>query len=141
YRLPSEAEWEYACRARALTPWACGQSEELLGKYAWHFGNSPSRSRPVGLLKPNDLGLFDMHGNAWEWCQDRYRGYEQASAGKPVEDKEDINDVNNKEIRLLRGGSFDFRPVSVRSAYRFGSAPAHRYVNVGFRPARTFATE
>src|SRR5262249_2345702 len=71
YRLPREAEWEYACRAGSTTGWSLGEAEDLLGRYAWYVLNSPSRSQPVGLLRPNDLGLFDLHGNAWEWCQDR----------------------------------------------------------------------
>ena len=63
-------EWEYACRAGTDTRFGFGEGEELLGKYAWWFGNSLSRSHAVGLLKPNDLGVFDMHGNAWEWVSD-----------------------------------------------------------------------
>src|SRR5262249_45816429 len=73
YRLPTEAEWEYACRAGANTGFAFGESDELLGKYAWFVGNSNGDSHPSGALRPNDLGLFDMHGNAWEWCQEKYQ--------------------------------------------------------------------
>src|SRR5207245_1595842 len=73
YRLPTEAEWEYACRAGAVTSRYYGQTEELLGKYAWFFGNSQELTWSVGSLKPNDLGLFDMHGNVYCWCQERYR--------------------------------------------------------------------
>ena len=70
YRLPTAAEWEYACRAGSVTRWSLGEAEDLLTKYAWCVSNSWSRLHPVGTLRPNDLGLFDMHGNAWEWCSD-----------------------------------------------------------------------
>ena len=74
YRLPTEAEWEYACRAGAVTSRYYGLSIELLGKYAWSMSNSNDRARPCGLAMPNDLGMFDMMGNVWEWCQERYLG-------------------------------------------------------------------
>jgi eukaryotic-like serine/threonine-protein kinase len=76
YRLPTEAEWEYCCRAGAVTARHYGRSEELLPKYAWYLRNAKDRSWPVGSLKPNDLGLFDMHGSAWCWCSDGYLLYE-----------------------------------------------------------------
>src|SRR5262249_52900478 len=69
YRWPTEAEWEFACRAGAVTRFSFGESEELLPRYAW-YQNPQNRSGPVGSMKPNDLGLFDMHGNTWQWCQD-----------------------------------------------------------------------
>ena len=72
YRLPTEAEWEYACRAGAGTSRYYGGSEELLGRYAWYSQNSRNRIWPCGRLKPNDFGLFDMLGNVYEWCQDIY---------------------------------------------------------------------
>src|SRR5262249_35042771 len=75
YRLPTEAEWEYACRAGAETTFSFGESEDLLGKYAWYTASSLTRSHPVGLLKPNDVGLYDMHGNALEWMQDAEKTY------------------------------------------------------------------
>jgi formylglycine-generating enzyme required for sulfatase activity len=75
YRLPTEAEWEWACRVGARTRWSCGSAEDLVGEYAWHSGNSAQRSHPVGTRKPNDLGMFDMQGNAWEWCQDTHDRY------------------------------------------------------------------
>src|SRR5262249_6849731 len=70
YRLPTEAEWEYACRAGSVTLWSHGQADDLIGKYAWYRSNAQERSYPTGLLRPNALGLFDMHGNAWEWVHE-----------------------------------------------------------------------
>ena len=90
---------------------------------------------PVGSLKPNDLGLFDMQGNALQWCQEGGLVY---SAGEDKEDKEDIKDINKDDGRVLRGGSFVDQASIVRSAYRNGNVPANRNGNVGFRPARTF---
>src|SRR5262249_37344418 len=75
YRLPTEAEWEYACRVGAVTSRYYGESEELLEKYAWYVKNSAQRTWPVGILKPNDFGLFDMHGQVEVWCQDEAMDY------------------------------------------------------------------
>jgi formylglycine-generating enzyme required for sulfatase activity len=148
YRLPTEAEWEYACRAGAVTSRSYGETEELLGRYGWYNKNSGDRPRPVGRKKPNDLGLFDMHGNVFTWCQASYVNYWAGIFGEPIEDKEDfliINPSANRLIngdsfgvRVMRGGSFGVRAVNVRSARRNGSAPAIRDDNLGFRPARTF---
>jgi formylglycine-generating enzyme required for sulfatase activity len=136
YRLPTEAEWEYACRARAVTSRYYGESDELLGHYAWYVQNSRNRAWPCGSLKPNDLGLFDMLGNVYEWCQDESRKYPQE---KPL--SEDVNRssyVNENDPRLLRGGSFTNPPAIVRSAIRNWYAPSNRDTFVGFRPSRTY---
>jgi formylglycine-generating enzyme required for sulfatase activity len=150
YRLPSEAEWEYACRAGALTSRYYGESEELLVKYAWYSKNSMDRAMlpgapgqfkvPGGRLKPNDFGLFDMLGNAMEWCQESLAPYPMAAGGKAVEDVEDNKDIKDELLRVLRGGSLFIRlPFQVRSAGRFWLVPSYRLdVFVGFRPARTF---
>src|SRR5262249_1985181 len=82
YRLPTEAEWEDACRAGSKTSRYYGDSTPLLVKYGWYMANAEDHSWPVGMLKPNDWGLFDMHGNNWDWCLDRYRSYPVAPAGE-----------------------------------------------------------
>ncbi len=139
YRLPTEAEWEYACRAGAETGYSFGETEELLGKYAWYSLNSPSRSQPVGKLRPNDQGFFDLHGNDWEWCQDVAKAYGKGRDGKATDDVEDILDIDSGKHRVLRGGSFNYLPSLVRSAYRSRYLPANRLGYFGFRPARTVA--
>jgi formylglycine-generating enzyme required for sulfatase activity len=82
-----------------------------------------------------------MHGNVWTWCQERYKNYSQRQGEKALEDKEDSLSINSQEGRVLRGGSFDDRPVSVRSAHHFRSVPANRDAHVGLRPARTFTAD
>jgi serine/threonine protein kinase/formylglycine-generating enzyme required for sulfatase activity len=131
YRLPAEAEWDYACRAGSVTSWSMGEAEDLLGKYAWFSANSPSQSRPVGSLRPNDLGLFDLHGNAWEWCNNRPEQLTDMR-DRNIDDKVDINGS-----RSLRGGAFNYDPLYLRSAYRLRVSPANRVITFGFRPART----
>jgi formylglycine-generating enzyme required for sulfatase activity len=138
YRLPTEAEWECACRAGAVTSRYYGEAEELLRHYGWYQGgNAGQRTWPVGGKKPNDWGLYDMHGNVWCWCQDSYKGYDQARGGEALEDNEDIIYVDNQAGRVLRGGSFDRAPLMVRSASRMSRSPANRINDYGFRPART----
>ena len=133
YRLPSEAEWEYACRAGAVTRRFYGHSDELLPWYAWCIENAKSRTWPVGLLKPNDLGLFDMHGNVWTWCHDSYR-----SSWQEEVDTEDEKEVKSGEGRVLRGGSFLNNARNVRAACRYLNQPDYRSNYFGFRPARTY---
>ncbi len=139
YRLPTEAEWEYACRAGADTGYSCGEVEDLLDKYAWFDSKSLGKSHPVGWLKPNDLGVYDMHGNAWEWCQDAYKEYVKEGDGKAIADREDLLVVKSSDVRVLRGGSFGHPPSNVRSAIRNSLVPTNRVNYFGFRPARTFA--
>jgi formylglycine-generating enzyme required for sulfatase activity len=136
YRLPTEAEWEYACRAGADTGYSFGEAEDLLVKYAWYLANSPQLSQPVGTLRPSDQGLFDMHGNVWEWTQNKVDG--RAERGMMRNDKEDNTEVNNKDSRLLHGGSVGNPAPIVRSAYRARLVPTFRDGRVGFRPSRTF---
>src|SRR5262249_9117436 len=109
------------------------------GQYAWYVENSRNRAWPCGQVMPNDLGLFDMLGNVYEWCLDAYAPYPQG-------DNEHIDDniiicesIKDKIPRLLRGGSFQTRPAYVRSAYRYWRyAPALRITNIGLRPSRTW---
>jgi formylglycine-generating enzyme required for sulfatase activity len=138
YRLPSEAEWEYACRAGALTSRYYGETEELLPWYGWYLTNCGERTRPVGKKKPNDVGLFDMHGNVYAWCQESYKDYPLLKKGGVIADEEDMLQILSSDSRVLRGGSFIHHAVILRSACRFGSAPADRGRPAGFRPARTF---
>jgi formylglycine-generating enzyme required for sulfatase activity/tRNA A-37 threonylcarbamoyl transferase component Bud32 len=145
YRLPTEAEWELACRAGALTSRYYGETDELLGKYAWYTKYSQDKGMLVpGGLKPNDLGLFDMLGNAWQWCEDGIFDYPRGSGGGPAAGKEDTMDlddikgIQDRLNRVVRGGAFNYLPVHVRSAYRNGFAPAFRCLLVGVRPARTY---
>jgi formylglycine-generating enzyme required for sulfatase activity len=135
--LPTEAEIEYATRAGALTSRFYGETEELLHKYAWYTKNSQGKTWPVGGLKPNDLGLFDMQGNVYTWCQERYKDDPQGQDDEPKEDQEDSYSINNQESRVLRCGSFRYPTWLVRSAYRNRDVPTYRGNFVGFRPART----
>jgi serine/threonine protein kinase/formylglycine-generating enzyme required for sulfatase activity len=137
YRLPMEAEWEYACRAGAVTSRYYGRSQELLGRYSWSIKNSDERARPCGSLLPSDLGGFDMLGNACEWMQDLYKPYGKASPN-PQQDNTLANDNINDLPRILRGGGFSNRLPFVRSATRFRDSPSFRGTGNGFRPARTY---
>jgi formylglycine-generating enzyme required for sulfatase activity len=137
YRLPTEAEWEYACRAGSITSRYYGLTEPLLGQYAWYQANSQNRAWQVGGLKPNDLGLFDMLGNALEWCFDAYGPY-PTTGNNVVEDMPTTQAVQDSDRRVLRGGAFYNRLLDVRSAYRNVNAPALRSNGLGFRPARTY---
>src|SRR5262249_8841149 len=132
YRLPTGAEWEYACRAGAVTSRYYGRSEELLGKYAWTMGNAGNRAHPVGSLKPNDLGLFGMLGSAWEFTLSQ-----PGTDGKFFNDQQGFLDVHDKQIFTMCGGSFLDIPVDVRDTYGGGHLPLIRGNNVGFRVART----
>jgi formylglycine-generating enzyme required for sulfatase activity len=136
YRLPTEAEMEYATRAGSVTSRYYGETEELLPRYAWYQKNSRDRTWPVGSLKPNDLGFFDVHGNAYTWCQEKGTVYPKKGGGQ-IEDKEDVYSINIQNGRALRGGSFALRASNVRSALRYIVAPADRIINFGFRPAST----
>jgi formylglycine-generating enzyme required for sulfatase activity/tRNA A-37 threonylcarbamoyl transferase component Bud32 len=137
YRLPTEAEWEYSCRAGASTSRYYGASEHLLTKYGWYWQNSRFRSWPVGSLKPNDLGLFDMHGNVWCWCQDLFKEYPETKGQEAADVMEDTLMVTNDQERVLRGGSFDRPPPFVRCAWRDWNHPWNRFSRLGFRATRT----
>jgi formylglycine-generating enzyme required for sulfatase activity len=135
--LDTEAEMEYATRAGAQTARYYGETEELLEKYAWYAKNGQGRSWPVGSKKPNDLGMFDMQGNVYTWCQERYRSYAPLKSGEVSDDKEDVLVVRSTDVRVLRGGSFSSLASLVRSANRYNDVPTNRNSSSGFRPART----
>ncbi|MCX7046264.1 MAG: SUMF1/EgtB/PvdO family nonheme iron enzyme [Candidatus Sumerlaeota bacterium] len=130
YCLPTEAQWEYACRAGANGKYCFGDSESQLGEYAWFDGNSESQTHPVGQKKPNQWGLFDMHGNVLEWCADWYGAYTAEKQRNP-------SGPGSGEYRVLRGGSWFNTPVLCRSAYRSYNTPDYRLIFIGFRLART----
>jgi len=119
YRLPTEAEWEYACRAGTSTVFSFGNKVDKLDEYAWYRDNSESQTQPVGKKKPNAWGLYDMHGNVWEWCQDWYGGYPSNSVVDPK--RPDIGDKG--EDRVLRGGSWNGDARHLPSAVRGRNSP------------------
>jgi formylglycine-generating enzyme required for sulfatase activity len=137
YRVPTEAEMDYATRAGTATSRYFGQTEELLPKYAWYAQDSGDNTHPIGLLKPNDFGLFDAHGNAWTLCQERYQPY--FNGAEISDDREDDQlVVAGTEKRVMRGGAFNDAPSFVRSACRTFNVPADRSLTIGgFRAART----
>jgi len=130
YRLPTEAEWEYACRAGTTTKYSFGDSESQLGDYGWYDKNSRKTTHPVGGKKPNPWGLYDMHGNVYEWCQDRSGIYPSGSTTDPT-------GAASGSDRVIRGGSWNLNSVHCRSAYRFGLTPVHRHYYLGFRVLRS----
>ncbi len=136
YRLPTEAEWEYTCRAGAGTSRYYGSDVELLGRYAWYAATSSDRARPCGSLLPNDLGLFDILGNVREWCQDLTLDYRPDLAGVIVDDLNIQEGV--RADRAQRGAAFVDLPAPVRSASRTGDLPTDVFIIYGFRLARTY---
>jgi formylglycine-generating enzyme required for sulfatase activity len=127
YRLPTEAEWEYACRAGTTTRWYSGDSPEGLELYAWTPNSGPATTHRVGTKQPNAFGLYDMHGNVWEWCLDRFGRY-------PSDPETDPTGPLAGKTRVLRGGSWDrkkFRRTT--SAYRHDAKPTARSYTYGFR--------
>ena len=131
FQLPTEAQWEYACRAGSKTKYFFGDDETRLGEYAWYSNNSGSKTYPVGEKKPNAWGLCDMHGNVWEWCQDLYDGAYYANS--PTDDP---TGPATGPIRVFRGGSWNYGAGDCRSAHRGGGTPGSRDGDLGFRVAR-----
>ncbi|MFT5327265.1 MAG: serine/threonine protein kinase [Planctomycetaceae bacterium] len=130
YRLPTEAEWEYACRAGTTTMYSFGDNESELGQYAWYDENSGKTTHPVGVKKPNAWGLYDMHGNVWEWCQDRYGDYPRGSVTDPT-------GAASGSLWVYRGGSWYASSFYCRSAYRHRFTPGRRGGDLGFRVLRS----
>lgn len=132
YRLLTEAEWEYAARAGSKTRYFFGDDEAELGQYAWYEGNSREETRPVGKRKANGFGLYDMHGNVWQWVEDCYHGsYEGAPSDGSAWATGDCR------RRVLRGGAWVNAPEALRAATRFGFEPVFGAVDIGFRLGRT----
>ena len=137
YRLPTEAEWEYACRALTSTARHYGETEELLREYGLYEKNTHRHTEPSLLFKPNEFGLFDMLGNGWDWCLDTSRPYEIRTDGQPAIEVMDPTPVNSLPERVLRGGGISTRPEECRSAVRFRQKADSRLDYVTFRVART----
>ncbi|TXH12057.1 MAG: formylglycine-generating enzyme family protein [Hyphomicrobiaceae bacterium] len=133
YRLLTEAEWEYAARAGSTTHWSFGDEEKQLGEHAWFSSNSQSRTQPVARKKPNAFGLFDMHGNVWEWTADPWHDSYQ---GAPTDGMAWI-EGGDASRRVVRGGSWYDNPDFLRSALRDRSTTDVRSRNLGFRVGRT----
>jgi formylglycine-generating enzyme required for sulfatase activity/tRNA A-37 threonylcarbamoyl transferase component Bud32 len=135
YRLPTEAEWEYSCRSGAVTARHYGRGEELLARYGWSVSVSANRAWPVGRLRPNDRGLFDILGNAFEWAGDPAQ---QTATGQP-EPRENSKPtpVDERNICFLRGATFFNLAVYLRCAFRNYDVPGYSDFSIGLRPART----
>lgn len=135
FRLPTEAEWEYAARAGTDTEYSFGNLEVLLGDYGWYSENSAYSPHAVGLKRANGFNLFDMYGNLWEWCSDRYIGNYYMDFQK----RGTVNDPQGPvsgSYRVIRGGSWNFNAVACRSANRNNDTPGTRANNLGFRLVR-----
>ena len=128
YRLPTEAEWEYACRAGSTTRYSFGDGSAGLGDYAWFRGNSENKTHPVGQKEPNGWGLHDMHGNVWEWCADRY-GVDYYKQSAP----DDPTGPRSGAAGVLRGGCWYDEAPDCRSAARGSDDPGDRILDNGFR--------
>ncbi|MEO1996380.1 MAG: formylglycine-generating enzyme family protein [Planctomycetaceae bacterium] len=140
YRLPTEAEWEYACRAGTSTKYSFGDDDAALGDYAWFgknaYADGEQYAHRVGHKLPNPWGLYDMHGNVWEWCQDWFAGFDNQKKTKVV----DPRGPQKGDVRVWRGGAFSDDGYNLRSATRLSNGRVgYRPVYlVGFRVARTF---
>ncbi len=125
YRLPYEAEWEYACRAGTQTAWHCGDDDKQLPKYALFYRNvTASGTEPVGQRRPNAWGLHNMHGNVWEWCLEKFYYYEDL-------------EVKDEVRRVIRGGNWHLEAVDCRSASRYRLPPLSHSNLLGFRVVRS----
>ncbi len=133
YRLPTEAEWEYACRAGTTARYSFGDDVGVLGIYAWFDGNSNGQPHPVGQKQANPWGLHDMHGNVWEWCWDWYDGSTYSNTG----DLDPTGPYQTSGSRVIRGGSHSYSGAFHRSAYRNLDLPEQRFAIDGFRVARS----
>ena len=128
YRLPTEAEWEYACRAGTTTKYSVG--DKITPKDANYRDSKIGEPVAVGSYKPNAFGLYDMHGNVWEWCEDWYADYQAGAVTDP-------KGPATGSVRVLRGGSYNFYVSNARSSSRYSVTPFVRYYGYGFRLAKT----
>lgn len=127
YRLPTEAEWEFACRAGSTTAYFFGDSPAKLGNYAWFDRNAGGRPHPVGQKQPNAWGLHDMAGNVWQWCNDFYGvDYYEKSP------KEDPRGPDQGDKKVVRGGAWRFGAETCRSGYRYNESPGYADVCFGY---------
>jgi len=137
YRLPTEAEWEYACRGGSGTAYSFGSSSGSLGDYAWFHKNADDigekYAHTVGMKKPNPFGLYDTHGNVYEWCEDVY---DETAYGSRRGTTVDPLSSSGSDYRVLRGGSWYDRSWYSRSALRNRYQPGDRFCNLGFRVVR-----
>jgi formylglycine-generating enzyme required for sulfatase activity len=145
YRLPTEAEWEYACRAGTDTPFSTGSristaQANYNGNYPYNYGNKGlfrKATTPAGSFEPNRWGLYDMHGNVWEWCWDISGLYPRPSGEQPLENPAGMD---SGEYRVNRGGSWASKAAWLRSASRSGDFPETSSSSLGFRVARNRPT-
>ena len=126
YRLPTDAEWEYACRAGTTTAYYSGENKNSLATAGWYLGNSGNQSHPVGRKTPNPWGLYDMHGNVSEWCAERSEERKTDTTSAQLDGEE-------KALRDLRGGSWGLNANDCRSASRHSNAGTFRYFDLGLR--------
>lgn len=142
YRLPTEAEWEYAARAGSITDFHFGNDTLLLGEYAWYTGNSGGETHPVGQKKANDWGLHDVAGNVREWCQDWWdpEFYHRSGYEDPVNERKYLytSPTTGEEflVRAVRSGSYRDPPPGSESAHRHGGRPGLKHMTIGFRLVR-----
>ncbi|MDH3672954.1 MAG: formylglycine-generating enzyme family protein [Gammaproteobacteria bacterium] len=132
YRLPTEAEWEYAARSGGKDEkWSGTSNPQALGDYAWYRANSDQRSHPVATKRPNGLGLYDMSGNLWEWVADRFAYFSSQPQLDPQGPAQSVKD----DYRAYKGGAWDYIPGIVRASMRSGKEPSYKRRWIGFRIA------
>ena len=128
FELPTEAQWEYACRAGTTEAWHFGNRDTDLKRYGWYLSNSKGKTHPVCQLNPNPFGLYDMHGNVWEWCSDKFAAdyYANSPGRNPI-------GADGGKERVQRGGAFHRPAANCRSAFRYMNPPHNRAHSIGFR--------